>query len=107
MTFLALDGKHAGVGSELLPDGYHCVMCLDGFPDIVSCHPDYHREQFILALLEGLEAYLHDNNAAVSALNRIRHGSMTALGLEVLSCIISANRTIYAMQMEGRRHARS
>lgn len=101
MTFLALDGRFVNQKVAYLPPGYHCVMCLDGHPDIISCHPEYFREQFIAGVHEGLEVFT-DEATALRMTNQMRHGTMTILASQVIAFMIDANEEIWFAQLEAR-----
>lgn len=103
MTFLAIDGRFAGKELAHLPKGYHCVLCCDGHPDIISDNPDYGRPQFIDGMMTGLEEMLHGEVEAVMTItNRVRHGAMSFIAIEVLSCMIDVNLAIWHAQLAAR-----
>ena len=105
MTLLAIDGRFAGQKLAYVPAGYHCVMHLDNHPDILSCHPEYMRDQFILGMLEGLEEFT-DTNTAMRMTNAMRHGEMKVLAVQVLNIMVDVNLSIFLSQAEVRKDER-
>lgn len=100
MTLHALDGRFAGQTLAYLPKGYHCVMHLDNHPDIIACHPQYMRDQFIAGMLDGLELFT-DPVTALRMVNSMRHGEMKVLTVQVLNLMTETNLQIF---MAGARN---
>lgn len=96
MTILMIDGPLAGMRSDRLPDDYHCVMHLDNHPDLASCQKDFQRAQLIDIMLDGVTEFT-DEITAVKAVNRMRHGTMTALASHVLKVLVDANEAIHEL----------
>lgn len=103
--FHALDGRFVGQKLAYLPEGYHVVLCLDNHPDIIACHPDYKREQFICDMIDGLEIFT-DYETAVQVINDMRHGMIRTLAVTVLNSILYVNEEIYFSQIEARSHVK-
>lgn len=102
MTLLALDGRFAGQVLAYVPKGYHCVMHLDNHHDIISCHPEYMRDQFVDGMMDGLEAFT-DPHTALRVVNAMRHGTMLILATQVLRFMVDTNLSIYLAQCEARQ----
>lgn len=101
MTLLALDGRFAGQKLAYVPPGYHCVMHLDNHPDIISCHPEYMRDQFICGMLDGLESFT-DQTTALRMTNAMRHGNLLILAAQVLNIMVDTNLAIYLAQNKAK-----
>lgn len=98
MTLLMIDGHLAGQRLEKLPKGYHCILHLDNHPDLASSQPDFQRAQLIDIMLDGVTEFT-DEITAVKAVNRMRHGTMTALASHVLNVLVEANEAIHDLQV--------
>nr|UVX62872.1 MAG: hypothetical protein [Bacteriophage sp.] len=106
MTLLALDGRFAGQVLAYVPKGYHCVMHLDNHHDIISCHPEYMRDQFICGMLDGLEAFT-DPHTALRMVNAMRHGNLQILATQVLRFMVDTNLSIHLAQSGARKNERT
>lgn len=96
MTIMMIDGALAGQRLEKLPKGYHCVLHLDNHPDLASSQPEFQRAQLIDIMLDGVTEFT-DEITAVKAVNRMRHGTMTALASHVLKVLVDANEAIHEL----------
>lgn len=105
MTLLAIDGRFAGQNLAYLPPGYHCVAHLDNHPDIISCHPEYMKNQFISDIFHGLEVYT-DATTALRMTNNMRHGNLAVLATQVLNVMVDVNLSIFIAQHKARKDER-
>lgn len=106
MTLLAIDGRFTGQTLAYVPKGYHCVMHLDNHPDIISCHPEYMRDQFICGVLDGLEEFT-DAVTALRMVNNMRHGNVTVLVAQVLRIMVAVNLAVFSAQQKARNNEKS